>query len=596
MLTISQSIVHCAAARGRQASLIVLIPLALAACGGSDGTGLKRIEFDTERTPVRVFQCFRSSLTVSSFFDDGAVEDATQSAELSSSDPSIVRISDGNSVTPSGTEIPKGTLTPVGEPGESATITATLDDSRTTVDVVIEAGRLQLTPPRPMVAEGTQVALHPTAILGDPGDQNIFLADNLVSYSVGKPDESEAGDTAAAAEDLLTVDDDGNAIAVDNDLEAGASIPLIVTASTDTFNADRSGACSAGEDSVRLTIRNETLDSLDINLPSSELPENVSQTVSVAGQFTGDHTQDLTAGSTLQTESDTVAQFGIHGQNVVTTLPGAAEQSTNVRATFDRGLDDSTEVQTQAELSVTPETLDSLAIQPEDASVLPGTALRYAVIGTFTDESNNSRQFNITRDVFWSLRDSATDEPPNPEVVTISNASGSKGQVTALQDDVDPVMVRAQRTQEPGSDSPPDTALQASTELSFDAVLASLTINGPDNAIGVEQSTQLTVTGNLARGDTQPLTALAVWRSSDPEIAVVSNSPFSPGRLTGISPGSVEITARYDGATALHEITVQSEADTDPDPEPEPNPPMCTIPNPIPLLPLDCLIPQNTTP
>lgn len=594
MLNFSRSLARPAFGRVGLAACALTALIGLAGCGGSD-TGLERIAFATQQPPIKAFQCFRSGLTLLSYFDDGAVEDATQMAEFSSSAPSVVRVTDGNTLTASGEVIPKATLIPVGEVGQRATITATLADARTTVEVVIKPSDLELTPPVPTIAEGTRVILRPTAILGEKGSREAVRARRLISISTSLPNGAQTGGPA----NLVKIDERGNttyAIALNNDRPDGASTTVMVTASTVTLSAGQSSACPI-TDSVQLTVRNEKLQSLTINLPNKRVPENVSQGVSVIGNFSGDYTQNLTSAVELRTADKDVAQFGFHGPNVVTSIPGAAGRSTAIVASFSQGLNSgSPTVQAKERLSVTDEKLVSLAVTvlskqldppvttPVRVSALPGTGRRFIAIGRFQGGQQGERLLNLTQDVFWSLRDG--DKKPDPDVVRISNADGSEGRVIALQENIDPVTVRAQRTQTPASDGPPDSGVMESTTLAFDAMLATLFIQGPDSAIGVGQRVQLLARAKFASGGSQILNGKVIWQSHKPDFAVVSNSPFTPGRLTGIAPGMADITAYYQGATALYSVTVKR----NPQPEPQPNPPMCTIPNPLPILG-DCLIP-----
>lgn len=587
--------------RSLQLLLTALLVGLLGACGLDDGDGLSRLEFTDASQPMQVFQCYRARVRVSGVFDDGAVEDFTQRAKLSSSDPSIVRVSDGSgtAVTPSGITLPAGILSPVGAAGQSATITAKFDNKTQSLQVVIQAGRLELDPPRASIAYGTQMPIRTTAILGNPGDQNRFLANSLVTLSVAEPGDEPLKDPNS----LLFIDDDQNAIAGDNSRGPGVSIPLVITASTDVFNADLTGPCATGAARAKFTVRNETLQSLDLALETPRVPENVSQNVAVVGRFSGGFTQNLTNLASLRTsggDSDTVARVGLQGRTVVTSLDGAQGQSTQVQASYDQGVADSQPVSAQAPLDVTNEHLSALEITPDDAEILPRTALAYTAIGTFTGANNNQRRFALNRDVFWQLQDSASAAAPDPDTVSISNANDAQGTLAAQAGTVDPVTVLAQRTQNPIDETVADDALQASGNLSFNGVLAQLSLDGPP-AIGVDQTGQLTSTATLARGDTQNLTPFVIWESSNPEVAAISNSPFTPGRITGLSTGSTQITARYQGASAQFDVTVQSDPVPVPDPPPMPDPePMdpsppspprpCTLPNPFPSGPR-CIIP-----
>ena len=65
-------------------------------------------------------------------------------------------------------------------------------------------------------------------------------------------------------------------------------------------------------------------------------------------------------------------------------------------------------------------------------------------------------------------------------------------------------------------------------------------------------SLRLTATGSYSDGSTKNITGVAKWRSADPATAKVSGS----GRVAGIAPGTVTITAKLEGKSATAVITV----------------------------------------
>lgn len=600
-------------------ALGALLLLALAGCFGSSGTGLTALTFKSQQTPVQALQCLLQSLPVMSHFDDGSVENATQTVEYSSSDPSIVRVSNGDERTPSGILLPKGTITAIGQGGDTAIITAALADRSTTINVVIRAARLQLTPAKPSLAEGTRIALHPTLIIGAPGDQQIARADKLVRYSITNP---KTGDTPST--NLLTIEKKDNndipvahAIAGHNDKPDGTTTALQVTASSDSFNADQTGPCAAGTDSIPLTVHNEQLQSLklDIAKPSvtadnkteytTSLPHNVSTAVTVIGQFSNDYQQNLTSLATLTTSDKNVARVGVQGEHLVTTQDNIGA-SADITASFDQGLG-SGPVTTSQSLTVSDERLDSLVISPSpSATILPQTNIAFQAVGTFASpDGKDQRYFKITRSIDWSLTN-ATGDQPDPDQVSIGNDPDAQGVVIVHSGGLDPVTVHA-KLAHPTTTTPVDSAKPVTTKLHFDGQLDALTIDG-STPIGVNQVEQLIATGTLIQGDEQTLTGQVIWSSSDPDVAVVSDSPYSPGRLTPMKTGTAVITARYDNITATFDITVQDQPPPPPDQNPgggdgsdngsspgdnsnpDTPPPPCTIPNPLPFG-SRCLVP-----
>jgi WD40 repeat protein len=72
-----------------------------------------------------------------------------------------------------------------------------------------------------------------------------------------------------------------------------------------------------------------------------------------------------------------------------------------------------------------------------------------------------------------------------------------------------------------------------------------LTVTPAQRVVLRGQTIRLTATITLADGTTSDVTQLAVWQSSYPGVATVSNLPGRRGEVTGIAPGEALITAQY---------------------------------------------------
>jgi uncharacterized protein YjdB len=71
-----------------------------------------------------------------------------------------------------------------------------------------------------------------------------------------------------------------------------------------------------------------------------------------------------------------------------------------------------------------------------------------------------------------------------------------------------------------------------------------ITSTNSSSKLAEATSVQLTATGTFADGTTQNLTNVATWTSSNPAIATVSRNA---GVVTGVAPGTVNITAVFNG-------------------------------------------------
>jgi hypothetical protein len=81
------------------------------------------------------------------------------------------------------------------------------------------------------------------------------------------------------------------------------------------------------------------------------------------------------------------------------------------------------------------------------------------------------------------------------------------------------------------------------------STVTSVTVTGTPPAVG--GTSQFTATAALSNGTTQDVTSQAVWDSSNPSVATVV-----AGRVTGVAPGEVDITATYQGVSGRTRITI----------------------------------------
>ena len=187
----------------------------------------------------------------------------------------------------------------------------------------------------------------------------------------------------------------------------------------------------------------------------------------------------------------------------------------------------------------TPATLVSITVLPANKSIAPGTTLQFSATGIFSD---NTAQ-DLTASVAWSSSNNA--------IATISNAQGSKGIAMAVA--AGTATITATSGNIPGSTTFTPSAL------------ASIAITPANPTSIVTTSQRLKATGKLTNGDTQDLTALATWNSSNPSIATVSDAQGSKGLATAVAAGTATISATFTGvsdSTPLTATTVTSIAVT----------------------------------
>jgi trimeric autotransporter adhesin len=88
------------------------------------------------------------------------------------------------------------------------------------------------------------------------------------------------------------------------------------------------------------------------------------------------------------------------------------------------------------------------------------------------------------------------------------------------------------------------------------AGLVGLAITPATTAVPVGFWRQLTATATYSDGTSLVVTGQAMWSSSAPGIASVSNSSLHAGDVTGLAVGTATVSAYFGGITATAQVTV----------------------------------------
>lgn len=96
--------------------------------------------------------------------------------------------------------------------------------------------------------------------------------------------------------------------------------------------------------------------------------------------------------------------------------------------------------------------------------------------------------------------------------------------------------------------------VQVLNSMSVPTTVVALVTGGTYSVTGTATS-QLTATATLADLTTDVVTTDAVWSTSDPDVATVG---AATGLVTGVAPGTCDITATYKEYTVTKTFTVNS--------------------------------------
>lgn len=128
----------------------------------------------------------------------------------------------------------------------------------------------------------------------------------------------------------------------------------------------------------------------------------------------------------------------------------------------------------------------------------------------------------------------------SPNVAGVSNAPKKRGIATGKNRGTTTITA-----------TDPVTLIAGSTLLTVStATLQSITLTPSTSTIPRKTRAYFTAMGNFSDGSSSDLTTAVSWSSSNAAIATISNQNFSNGVATGVSPGTVTITA-YESASGL---------------------------------------------
>ncbi|HTR23664.1 MAG TPA: Ig-like domain-containing protein [Terriglobales bacterium] len=292
----------------------------------------------------------------------------------------------------------------------------------------------------------------------------------------------------------------------------GASgLAMGLTAGTSLISAT-SGSVSS---STTLTVTGATVTSIVVTPTDPSVPLGTLQQFTATGTFSDGTVQDITGTVTWSSSKQSVMSITTSGmgtaRNLGTTVITAASGAVSGSVT----------------VTVNAADLASLAIQPGDSTIAPTTSLQFSAIGTFNDGSTH----DLTTQATWTSS--------NTGVAKIGTNSGlAKGL-------------------SPGTTTITATvgSISASITLTVsNATLVSISVTPVGRTIAPGTKLSFGATGTFSDSTTQNITRDATWASDNTAVATVG----SVSLVTGVAPGTANISATLDGVTGSTLLTVSS--------------------------------------
>jgi 6-phosphogluconolactonase (cycloisomerase 2 family) len=263
--------------------------------------------------------------------------------------------------------------------------------------------------------------------------------------------------------------------------------------------------------STSLTVTPATLMSIGVTPANPSIASGLTEAFSATGIYSDHTAHDLTSAVTWSSSNSAVASVN-NSAGTTELVTAQSPGSTTITATLGA-------VSASTNLTVTAATLVSIGVTPTNPTLAKGLTTALKASGVYTDHSTQ----DLTATVAWSSS--------APAVATMANAPGSNGVVSALSQGSAQIMAAY-------------GGLSGSTMLTVSAAtLVSIGVTPPNPNLAKGLKTQFTAMGTYTDNTIQNLTAAAVWSSSDPTLASVSNAAGFEGQATALNPGSVTITA-----------------------------------------------------
>lgn len=426
------------------------------------------------------------AFTLTGRFSDGSAQDLTSQATFTSTSPSVASISNASGSVGRLTALTRGTTAieaTFGALGTATTVTVS--------DAVLS--RVELTPQPLSLAKLTRTRLTATGVWTDGATQNLTASCTWQSQSPTLAQVSNAPGQKGRVDALA---------------------PGVVTLTA---------GCNGVTGTATVTVTNATLTSISLSPAMPTAAAGFTAQLQATGVFSDGSSQPFTdfvswssADSSLAAVSNAVGTEGL--------VSARAQGTVAISAT-------ALGVTQPISFVVTAALLQSLELTPFSASVPKGLTFDFSALGHFSDGSVTP----VSASCVWSS--SSVGAP-------VSNASGTRGHVSALQEGSATITATLQGL------------VASASVIVTEATLTALTVTpfAPSFPRGVAQN--LTATGTFSDGTTRDLTTGVTWSSDDVNLVTVSNAGGTQGLARGVGVGTTTVRATSGSLSGNTSITI----------------------------------------
>jgi uncharacterized protein YjdB len=277
--------------------------------------------------------------------------------------------------------------------------------------------------------------------------------------------------------------------------------------------------------STEITVTDAEVVGLQITPPVATTPIGDNVGLSAFAVYSDNSLRGITDDATWESlDPELVSASNAPGERGLVT--GIAPGDATVSATYQDFSDTAT-------VTVTDAVVEELFIAPPFSALAVGRDDDLTLLAVYS----NGSTLVVTQEAVWTSS--------SPDNVEVSNADGRRGRISALEQGEATITARFGRQ------------IAEAQVFVIDSELTDLLIFPEEASTSPGLAVQLFAIGFFSdQRVNDNMTGEVVWTSSDESIATVSNVPQFPGRVTGVSPGTVTITARSGEVSATARVRV----------------------------------------
>lgn len=264
--------------------------------------------------------------------------------------------------------------------------------------------------------------------------------------------------------------------------------------------------------SAEIVVSAPQLLSITVTPMNPSVAAGQTQQFTATGNYSDGNSKDVSAIVTWSSSAQGVAAINAAGL-----ANGVGAGTTTITATSGNAIGN-------ANLSIGPAVLVSIAVTPQNPSVAAGQSQQFTATGNYSDGSTK----DLTSTAVWTSSAPATASVNAGGLATGVAVGGAT--ITAASGGMN------------GS-----SAVRVTP-----AALVSITVTPVNPSLAAGQTQQFTAVGNYSDGTTKDLTATAGWTSSAPGTAAIN----AAGLATGVAAGLTTISAASAGAAGSSVLTV----------------------------------------